>query len=73
MIPVLVLVGTGLVFFTVADKGLHVGFVLETVLIVQRCFVYFCSAQSQGLFCSHLTVRSLGMHLEQGGDTAEPR
>lgn len=70
MIPVLVLAGTELVFFTGAVKGLCFGFVLETVVIIQRCIVYFWSAQSPAPLCSSLTARSLGMHKEWGGDTA---
>ena len=41
--PVLVLAGVELMFFTVASMGLCFGFVLKTVLIIQRCFSY-CSA-----------------------------
>lgn len=52
-LSVLVLAGVKLVFFTVAGMRLCFGLVLETVLIIQRCFPY-CRAgfmQSQSLFC----------------------
>ena len=50
---VLVLAGIELIFFTVASMGLHFGFALETVLIIQRCFPYCWAVltQSQGLSC----------------------
>ena len=37
---VLVLAGIELIFFIVAGMGLCLGFVLETVLIMQGCFRY---------------------------------
>ena len=37
---VLVLAGIELIFFTVASTELCFGFVLKTVLIMQRCFCY---------------------------------
>jgi len=38
--PVLVSAGTGLIFITVASTRLCFGFVLKTVLIIQRHFSY---------------------------------
>ena len=37
---VLVLAGIEFIFFIVASMGLWFGFVLKTVLIMQRCFSY---------------------------------
>lgn len=47
---VLVLIGTELILFTAASMGLCFVFVLEMLLIVQRCFHYCREAlkQSQG-------------------------
>ena len=49
----LVLAGTELIFFTVSSMRLCSGFVLKTVLIIQRCFSHCWAVltQSQGLFC----------------------
>ena len=40
LFDVWVLAGVELIFFIVAGMGLCIGFVLETVLIIQGCFSY---------------------------------
>ena len=67
---VLVLAGTELIFFIVANMGLCFGFVLKTVLIIQECFSYCWAVltQSQGLCCfsHHPTSEEAGGAQEAG-------
>ena len=71
----LIFAGIELIFFIGASMRICFGFVLKTVLIMQRCFRYHWAVltQSQGLFCfSHHTppASRLGVHKKLGGDTA---
>jgi len=67
---VLTFAGIELILFTAASMALCFGFVLETVLVMQRCFCY-CPAEltlSKGLFCfsSHPTSKEAGGAQEAG-------
>ena len=71
----LVLSEVELIFFTVASMGLHFGFVLETVLTIQGCFIFTAEQRlhrAKAFSASHPTPQAsrLGVHKELGGDTA---
>lgn len=68
---VLVLIGTELIFFTAACMGLCFVFVLEMLLIVQRCFLYCRAALKQSQSPHPIPpARRLGGHKDLGVNTA---
>ena len=66
--------GIELNFFIVACMGLCLGFVLETMLIMQRCFFIAeqCLHRVKAFSASHtaLPASRLGVHKKLGGDAA---